>query len=376
MINDLSTLITPVTVDQAEIATLSVLNSLGFPATAWQVGSLPRSLVRSWARGVSDLSNTIVNIANGGYLDLAANGWLDLLVQSFWGITRIQAVATQGYVQISLSSTAPSSVTWEAGELVVEDLSRLAQYQNTSSITLAPGGSVSALLTCLTPGVIGNVGNNSITRIVSGVKAGASVNNPAYLSGTWIYVPGRDEETDVQLRDRAKAKWSTLGAGGTETALQYWALSAGAASVVKATVKRGTNGAIDVYVASTIGTVSASDLALVDAVLQYKRPLCSTVTTSSASVYTFHVGGNVTSTTAQKTTAQAAVAANVNALFQGIPMGGTIYINDVISAIMSAPGVISLDMKNISGTTYAQTANVALTSGQAATWTNALNWVV
>jgi uncharacterized phage protein gp47/JayE len=371
---DLNTLIVPLKVDDVEAATLSTLQSMGFPVTSWISGSVARTLVRAWSRGISDLSQTVSNIAKGGYLSYAEGDWLTLLAKSFWNLTRIKAVATQGYVLVTLSSTAIGSTTWNAGEFVVEDISRNAQFFNTSAFTLTPGSSVSVLVQAITPGTIGNVGNGTITRIITGVTAGASVSNPIYSGSTWIATVGRNEETDTELKDRCVAKWGTLGAGGTEAALQYWALSAGAVSVTKATVKRGTDGAIDVYIASPVGAVSSTDLSTVTTVLNSKRPLCSDLTVSSAVSYAFYVGGSVIATSSQLSTAQSNVTANLNALFQGIPMGGTIYINDVISAIMSAPGVISLDMKNISGTTYAQTANVGLSANEAATWTNGLSW--
>jgi len=205
--------------------------------------------------------------------------------------------------------------------------------------------------------------------------AGMTVSNPAIAgTGTWVTYPGVDIEAPTALRSRCRQRWSTLGAGGTLDAIQYWATSAGALTVTRATAREIGNGQVEVFLASSLGPPASSDVSLVSSVLAVKRPMCSAMYVYGSDARVFYVGGSVTAAASLIANAQAAAQRAVDSYIRSVPIGGRLRVNSIISAIQSAAGVVSVRLTNSAGIPYTQDDDVTLAANQVATWTNALSW--
>jgi uncharacterized phage protein gp47/JayE len=375
---NLADLIATTTADAVEQAALAVLATAGFPTTSWGAASVPRRLIRAFAQGLADASVTIANIANGGYLDLAENDWLTLLCESVYSETRAAAAPTYGL----FSYSAPAAgATLSAGTLRFVDAIG-NQFANVSDTTITTGVAGTIAMRCETPGSAGNIATGSILYATSGAPAGVAFSNPAQAgTATWITTAGRDEESDADLRARCRAKWGTIGAGGTADAIVYWALATGAGSapsVTRAVASADGAGGVTVVLGSATGAPDPADFAAVAAVLELKRPLCSTLQVVAATARPIVVAGTVRVRSAALAAAQAQAAATLQAIVANAPIGGTIRANALVAAIQGAQGVESCYLtSDASGAIpYTQDADITLGSAEVAVLdTGSLSWV-
>jgi len=144
--------------------------ALGLNASAWQSGSVARTIlaVVSFAFQLVDVNTSI--IAQGGFLDFAATGsisyvdangetavvpvtpeggpgWLDILVDSLYNVRRIEETSAGGAEAITNTSVSTYG-PFTAGTYHVTDPNNKQTYSNTASLTVPPssvvGTSVSA----------------------------------------------------------------------------------------------------------------------------------------------------------------------------------------------------------------------------------------
>lgn len=370
----LAQLVSPPSVDDWRTSLLGFLGASDFPVTAWDPTGNARGLVEAEADALASLSKTIAAIASGGFLDYATGDWLTLLAKSVYGEDRKQGVVLIG--SLLLANSTGAGIPINPYDLTVES-DNLLTYQNTTGGTVPAGGTLPVTIVAGAPGTAYNVGNGSISTLLTPVP-GLSVSNPAVGgTGTWIVTAGVDVESDTALATRCRAKWGTLGTGGTVDAFTSWALSS-SSSVTRVKIQENTpsGGQVTVLVAGAAGAiVDAPTLAAIDAYIQLRRPLTVRVFTQSASNFNVRVIGTVTVQALQLTTAKAAVATALTNLFASLPIGATIPVSTVVSAIAAVPGVNEVALTNPS--------NVALRLGtddwvmgatQIATFTNELLW--
>ena len=278
---------------------LATAQSEGLPTTAWQAGSVPRTLLKADATALADLHTTQAAVARGAFLDDATGAWLTLLAAGKFQVTRSASTYTEGYIKVTVASGAGPYTITPAG-LLVSDGSRRWRSTNTAAITVTSAATTNILVRAESPGSGGNVSNSTITTLVSPALAGVTVNNPAYASGTWITTSGADEESDASLRARCRARWSTLGRGATVAAYVYWATTCP-----------------------------------------------STATVTAATAVTVQVSGSVrfSSSTYDTTTAHTAIENAVSALITSKGFGDTVDLGAIYHAIYAAAsGVADVDL--------------------------------
>ena len=78
MVTSVAELLTEKTVDKLVEEGLDVLAAEDLPATAWQSGSVPRSLLKADATALKELYGRQRSLAAGNYLDEAEGDWLTL----------------------------------------------------------------------------------------------------------------------------------------------------------------------------------------------------------------------------------------------------------------------------------------------------------
>lgn len=346
-------------------------------ATAWQTGSVPLTLVENDAAVLEDVYALIATIAAGGLLSTSSGAWLDLLASEVYQLTRTAAVATVGVVTLS-DPTSAGPFPISEGQLWFASSSGL-RFNSVGTYTLTKGGTLQVVVKAESPGASYNVGNGTITTLVTAL-AGVTVNNPDPGSGTWITTQGANQESDDALRTRCKQRWSSLGTGATADAYALWARTADASITrVKVRVSPTLEGTVEVYLAGASGPAGGGAVTNANNYIQPRVPLCVNAVVAAAAANAVTVTATVYVQSAYLATATAQCASNLTALFgggtsnlgevfPGIDIGGTVYVSAIIEALMQAQGV-----RNV--TVSAPGGDVALAATEVATLTQNLSFV-
>lgn len=338
-----------------------------FPATSWQPFSVPLSLVENDAAVSQDVYRLVSLIVAGGFTSTAAGPWLDLVAEQFFDLTRNPAVATQGYAVLTDAGGA-GPFTISNNEIWALSASGL-RFNSVGAYTLPASGTVTILLKAESPGASYNVGNNTIQKLVTALP-GVTINNPDPGSGSWITVQGANTESDQDLARRCRARWGSLGIGSPDAAYELWARTA-SASVTKTLARVSTTvaGHVELYIAGTGGGVGPSVVTDVDNYVQPRLPLCVTAEVQSATNEPITVEATVYVRAGYQAQAAIDCAANLTALFNDIPIGGTVYLSAIVEALMTPAGVRNVSVVD-------PVADVVLGDTDVATLTQDLSFVV
>ena len=325
------------------------------PVTAYQPGSAALTLIEAEAEALADVHTTVGQLGASAFLGEATGDWLTLRAKSTFDLDRILATYTLGSVTLACSALAgPETIT--PGALVITTPSGLLyRSTNTTSITVASGGTASVPMRAEGSGTDYNVSLAGAT-IVTPAAAGLSVSAASGVS--WITTTARNEETDAELVTRCRARWATLAFGaGTRAAYEYVLRSATMDNTETGTscgVTRvgfapalGT-GAVGIAIAGSNGLLTDGQRDAVRTFVASRKPLTDTVTINhastvavnlSASTVRFKAGRN---TLANRVKVQLAIENYVNALPMG-DGGADIFVDESAIAyniFASAPGLL------------------------------------
>jgi uncharacterized phage protein gp47/JayE len=369
----LAELTKPVTKDE-ELTTLLELATLAaFPATAWQPGAVPRTLLELEAETLSKLSELVAAIAKGGLLDQAEGDWLTLLAASVFDVTRLAAIKTRGTVEV-VCAVGAGPYTIQFGQLVATDASG-KRFRNTNVVpaNLTSGGTKYFDFEAEVGGAAYNIPANTLTILLTPL-AGVTINNPVTPpETTWLTVTGADEETDAQLRARCKAKWATIGSGSTADTYVYWATTA-SPEVKRVKVLEHNNlgvsadGHVTLYLAGDGGPVSGGAVDLVAEYVAPRRPLCISEHIASASGLAITITATVYVQAAYLAAAQGAMPGVFTTFARSLTIAGTVYRSAIIEQLMSPTGVENTVLA-------APASDTVLAFNQVATFTLDLTWV-
>jgi hypothetical protein len=322
-----------------------------FPVTAWQAGSVPRTLVAIDSRAIASLATVQQQLAAGAYLRTASGPWLTLRARETYGLERFEATAAKGLATLSDAGNA-GPFTISPGGMTIASANGL-RYTNAATLTLPQGGTVSGTWEAETPGAAYNVGNGSITSIVAGNLPGVTVDNPDPGGGTWLTTQGTDEESDESLIIRCEARWPSLGAdvAAPTAVFDGWARTAGAGQVTRTAVAASPTvpGQVDIYLAGPSGAVSGGVVTDVQNYIDARVGLTSSANVVAGSNVVITPVATVTydSTVTTVPAIQAALTTNFTEFIQQHPMGtdgaGTVkvYLDEIREQITAVPGVRS-----------------------------------
>jgi uncharacterized phage protein gp47/JayE len=336
-------------------------------ATAWQTGSVPLSLVENDAAVLEDLYALARVLAAGGFLDSAVGPWLDLLAFNVYALTRFPGVTTVGTVRLT-DAVGSGPFTVSDGQVTVQAASG-QRFTSVGSFTLPQSGVVDVTVRAEEPGASYNVGNNTITALVTALP-GVLVSNPPLLSGTWVTTQGADEESDELLRLRCRNRWPALGTGSPAAAYDLWAKTADS-SITRTRVRPSptVEGQVEVYLAGASGPAGPGAVASADAYIQPRVPLTVTALVQAAVGVSVPVTATLNVFSGFQTQALIDATAAAQAYFRSVDIGGTVYLTAIIEALMGPAGV-----RNV--TVSAPGADVPLTPTQVAVPTLTLSVVV
>ena len=368
----LTDLLKPKSADTLYAEMLAAVASAGVKVANWRTGGPYKTLLRSNAVITEVLYGLAAAFVSSGFLDTAEKGWLTLLAESFFSLTREAAKTTAGTVTLTCAAGS-GPYTIPAGGLIVATSNGL-RYRSTASVTVPASGSANVATLAESPGAKYNVGLLAIDRVISPTFVGLSVSNPGN-AGEWITSAGADEEDDDRLKLRCKTKWATLGTGSPSAAYVNWALSANAEIYkvgVAPNLHNGTYAAQWVTVILYGDGAAVSNQAVTDAenLISAKMPNTAKLQVVKATTLAQTITAQVFIKNSYNTTAnQAAVQTALDALRKRTPIGGTVWLSELISTIQdSVPGGI----RNVTVTT--PTGDIYLTYGQVVNFSYALTF--
>ncbi len=328
-----SQLLTPPTKDEIVQLVIDELASLGYPADAWQVGSVHRNLIEAFSKMYEQSGYALLDLAAARYNDTATGPYLTKLSKSHFNHDRKLATPTRGYLRLTSAATAPSAYTIDMGanQIIVKDAIHGYTYRNVTGGTLNIGSTLDVEILAETPASNRDVAHDTITTMVTGL-AGVTCNNPVRDSGSWIIINGSDIERDVALRERNRLKVTTFAISAPPAkAYEYHALN-GSTSVTRAfcddSNPRGTN-TFDLYVAGASGPVSTTVLTQVDDYIRGNTDgvgrlgINANMLVKTASSAPVPIGGQIYIASSKNTTEnQNAISTRVIEIFQDLPIGG------------------------------------------------------
>lgn len=350
--SSLAQLLAAPTSDEALATLLAFLQLGGFPATSWQSGSAGPVLTNMEAQFFASLANAIAKVAAGGYLARpgdptsgAQGPWLDLLGEQIFQDKRGQAAFTVGNVTlVDAANAGPFTIT--PNGLTVSEVSKafLFQSTNATNLTLPLGGSLTLAVQAANAGAAYNLAPGTINTLITSLP-GVTVANLASGGQTWITAVGIDAETDDFYTARLAAKWSTLGSGSDEGAYFYNATTPSVTGTLEVTQCRvfAVGGLVNVVIAGANGPVSITALQAVDAAIQAKRPMTDQAVTVNATASQTVIAGTLyVKGTSDTAATLSAVQVALAQLFRTVPIGGTLYRDQIIQTAMNVPGVYNL----------------------------------
>lgn len=272
----LSDVLSSATAAQWEAQILSYATSLGLTATSWQPGGVARTIIAVMANALAQADAVTTGIAAGGYLDTAAAvtdeygpGWLDLVAQYVFGVTR--TAATQGTSSVVIVNTGAAIGPIPAGAYHLQAASGNT-YRNSGVITLATG-STTVAITCDQFGEQDTIGT-TVTPITT--YPGVTPSTAPGFVGLLSTAVGTPAEKNAALVARCRDKVGALAPKlGNASSYRYFALTTTepgyplpATPITRVSVDADTyTGAVSVFLANASGVVTAPDVALMQAYL-------------------------------------------------------------------------------------------------------------
>lgn len=250
---------TPIPLEDIRAFLLERLATANFPVEAWQEEGAARCIVEATSALGAELSRLIAEVGRQTYLDDASGRFLQKKTESEFDEPVFQATRTVMPV---------SFVNAGAGNPVIVARQLTMRASNGEEFTNQVGFTATALSTTISsveaknPGSAGNVPAQTLELVtpVAGVTA--------QFLGTYTSV-GSDEESDVRLKERARAKWGTLRVTKIRAGVENLVRNA-APAVFSVGIDdqnpRGP-GTVDVYLAGENATAGGADVIAVQAAL-------------------------------------------------------------------------------------------------------------
>ena len=313
------------------------------PFTNLHPSAAIRGLLEVIAKVAADLYGLVKVVMRQSYVQTATGEWLDLKVREV-GITRKPAIKTKVYLTFSCNAPAAQNITIPAGTICKsqkDSSGKDYRFLTVNEAVLEKGqSSIVVEAEAEQPGNAWNVGQDTITRVVTRVTGINAVTNPE----GYMIREGSDPESDEQLRQRAIGTWETLGIGGTREAYRTWALSV--PGVIAASVLDdfpfgpGTVGVV------ILGENGAPTPELINEVHQYikgRKPLTADVRVLAPEIVTIDLTLEVTRyATAALDQVDTAIREAVEEYCRLLQLGEGLVLARLIDRIMDVDGVYNV----------------------------------
>lgn len=339
-----------ITEDDAEELILSELDAQGFTATSWQSGDPNVTIVKAIAKLEAHYSQLqafyALNRFNGTATD---RDLMAEISQSDFDNTPNEAQTARYTVRFSLVVGMPAeTLTANVDSVSTADGSKTFTLKETGTVNA--GSYVDIIVEADQAGTAGNVGNGTITNLVT-THAGVTCSNIG------IVRQGTDEESIEAMRLRNRQKWATLSVENTNDAIEYL-IKTGVSEITSVVIDdsnpRGA-GTVDIYCAAALDGASPEAIVAANQIARARyfnadpRIGCIAATTSYATI----TGTILYDPTIGSSQTQANVESALEDLLSDLPIGGRSYQNgdanvllrdDVIEALKAATGVVAVSL--------------------------------
>lgn len=293
---------------------------------------------------LADLTETIAEIAKGGFLRYATGDWLTLLAANVFDLDRKLATSTIGDVVLTdLGAAGPIAITAGATWVATADRAlRFVVVDLPDGPTLPLGGTLRVRVRAEFSGAAYNVANAAISELITSLPGVTVTNDPDPITGTWITTQGTDDEVDASLVQRCLDRWA-VATGSTDGAYRSWMIASDA-EVVRCRVWSPGGGSVRGVVAGPSAPVSAGALANARSVVAQRRPLgVPDVVIDNVSAPPFPIVGSLTAS-GSLPAAIAAAQARVAAYLRSLDIGQRVSREKLIAALGSDPAVSDVEL--------------------------------
>ncbi len=327
------------------------------PFTNFNPSAAIRNLLEVIAAPIAELYQLVQTVTAQSWVETATGEWLDLKVKEV-GIERKPAVKAQVYLTFSAEEAPSESIVIPQDTICKsvkdEDGNEYRFYTKEEAVLEVGETSVIVLAEAEEAGSEYNVGEETITRIVTPVAGISSVSNIDWLDTSvdppetvsYLKQEGIAEETDEQLRQRAIGTWETIGIGGTRTAYQTWALSV--PGVVAASVLDDFPfgpGTVGVVIVGPEGEPSAQLIQDVYDYIKLRKPLTADVRVLGPVIETVNLDLIVTRFSyAAETEIEEDVLAAIEEYGDNLQLGEGLIISRLINELMEVAGVYNVQV--------------------------------
>ena len=313
------------------------------PFTNLNPSAAIRGLLEVIAKVVADLYGLVKTVMQQSFVQTATGSWLDLKVREI-GISRKVAIKTKVYLTFSCKSPAAQNIIIPAGTICKSQ--KDAGGNDFRFITIAETvleegqTSVQVAAEAELPGKAWNVGQDTITRMVTRVTGIHAVTN----GEDYLIREGSDPEADEQLRERAITKWETLGLGGTRGAYCNWALSV--PGVIAASVLDDFPfgpGTVGVVILGANGVPSAELINEVHQYIKARKPLTADVRILAPDIQSIDLDLEVVRyANSDQEIVETRVREAIDAYSSRLQLGEGLIIARLINEIMDVSGVYNM----------------------------------
>lgn len=333
---------TPTNQEDIKTSLEAAIRSRGEEPSSWGDRSLPRVFVSAFAEVLWELWQLVLQFILGGeFTPTTDDFYADKWAASAFGLTRYPATYRVIQAQFAVTGTP---VTVAAGELVIRAEEFL--FRNIASITVTNGAYVQFEAEVAGSATNVNLAGASLLILLPGVTL---------LLASEVS-PGADKETTVALYLRCQLRWGGIGAASKLFITNLAASLDVTLNRVKCWVPDSPAGTLRIYLASTDGSATLEQCALVDAkIAELELFQAVTVEVSSAVLQVVTVPATIVGATPEKIAEwQTALDEEWYKLNQVAGFGQPVYASDIwrtvtavlpvgTQVIMSPPAVVTPD---------------------------------
>ena len=326
--------------------------SLKTPFTNFNPSAAIRNLLEVIAAPIAELYQLVQTVTSQSWVETATGEWLDLKVREV-GIERKSAIKAHVYLTFSANNPPDQNIVIPANTICKSEKDENGneyRFYTVEEAVLETGEtSIIVLAEAEETGSEYNVGEGSITRLVTPIAGISSVSNidveddsvDPHVIISYLKQAGTDAESDAQLRTRAIGTWETIGIGGTRTAYQTWALSV--PGVVAASVLDDFPfgpGTVGVVIVGPNGTPSAQLIQNVYDYIKLRKPLTADVRVLSPVIETININMIVTRFShASVEEVEEDVLAAIEGYRTNLQLGEGLILSRLINVLMDIPGI-------------------------------------
>ena len=327
------------------------------PFTNFNPSAAIRNLLEVIAAPIAELYQLVQLVVSQSWVETAIGEWLDLKVKEV-GIERNPVTKALVYLTFSAEEAPEENVVIPANTICKSEKDEQGNeyrfYTMEEAVLEAGEISVVVLAEAEEAGSEYNVGEGTITRMVTPVKGISAVTNIDWedtsveppVTVSYLKQEGTNEEADKHLRERAIGAWETIGIGGTRKAYRTWALSV--SGVVACSVLDDFPfgpGTVGVVIVGPDGEPSVQLIQNVYNYIKLRKPLTADVRVIGPVILVVAPAMTVTRfASASEEDVENGIIEALTDYVVNLQLGEGLIISRLINVIMDVPGVYNVQI--------------------------------